>query len=247
MNTRLKKFTQKFVSVGIKNKGTRNNWLEATLERIPVGARILDASAGELQYKRFCNHLNYVSQDFGQYDGIGDTKGLQTEKWDNSNLDIVCDIANIPETDKSFDAIMCVEVFEHLPDPVAAIKEFSRLVKDNGFLIITAPFCSLTHFASYHFYTGFNRYFYEKHLKENSFEIIEMTPNGNYFEYIAQELRRLVYCGKRYSNTNISILEKLAILKMLFMLQKLSKRQTGSEDLLCFGFQVFAKKIRDAK
>ena len=58
-----------------------------------------------------------------------------------------------------------------LPEPVKAIKEFARLLKSSGHIIITAPFCSLTHFALYHFHTGFNRYFYEKHLPDNGFEI----------------------------------------------------------------------------
>jgi 2-polyprenyl-3-methyl-5-hydroxy-6-metoxy-1,4-benzoquinol methylase len=66
--------------------------------------------------------LNYVSQDFNKYNGMGDGKSLQMKNWDQSNIDIVSDISDIPEPDNSFDAIVCVEVFEHLPDPVAAIK-----------------------------------------------------------------------------------------------------------------------------
>jgi ubiquinone/menaquinone biosynthesis C-methylase UbiE len=229
-------------TVGINNKTTRETWLESTLKKIDSESRILDAGAGELQYKKFCSHLNYVSQDFGKYDGDGNNKGLQVGNWDNSKLDIVSDITAIPEPDKSFDAIMCIEVFEHLPNPIAAIKEFSRLIKDEGFLIITAPFCSLTHFAPYHFYTGFNRYFYEKYLAENNFEIIEMTPNGNYFEYVAQELIRIPDCANKYSNTKISIFNKFLILKILLMLKKLSARDKGSDELLCFGLHILAKK-----
>ncbi|MDO9324535.1 MAG: methyltransferase domain-containing protein, partial [Methanoregula sp.] len=139
------------------------------MKKIPPGSRILDAGAGEQQYKKFCTHLNYVSQDFAQYDGKGDGKALQTQKWETSNIDIVSDITTIPEPDTSFDAIMCIEVFEHLPEPIIAIKEFSRLLKPDGHLILTSPFCSLTHMAPYHFYPGYNRYFYEKHLADNGF------------------------------------------------------------------------------
>src|SRR3546814_3576831 len=59
-------------------------------------------AAGELQYKRFCTHLNYVSQDFAQYDGKGDGHGLQTDNWDNSLIDIVSDITEIPVANESF-------------------------------------------------------------------------------------------------------------------------------------------------
>ncbi|WP_121022373.1 class I SAM-dependent methyltransferase [Helicobacter vulpis] len=53
-------------------------------------------------------------------------------KWGNTQLDIICDITAIPERDGSFDAIMCVEVFEHLPNPILALKEFSRLLRGGG-------------------------------------------------------------------------------------------------------------------
>ncbi len=174
-----------FSTIGTHNESTRVAWLEATLKKIPNGSRLLDAGAGEQQFKKFCGHLNYVSQDFAQYKPEELNKGLQMDKWDYGKLDIISDIAAIPEQDASFDAIMCTEVFEHIINPRDAVKEFSRLLKKDGYLIITAPFCSLTHFAPYHFYTGFNKYFYETSLKENGFEILEMTPNGNFFEFVA--------------------------------------------------------------
>ena len=226
---------------GINNQSAREQWLEKTLKNIPAGLRILDAGAGELQYKKFCTHLNYVSQDFAQYDGVGNNAGLQTQNWDNSKLDIVSDITKITEPDNSFDAIMCIEVFEHLPAPIEAIREFSRLLKKNGVLIITAPFCSLTHFAPYHFYSGFNKYFYEKHLPDLGFKIEEIVPIGNYFEYLAQELQ--LRLPNKYSGTLVNYEEKHAINTVLSMLQKMSVTDSGSGELLCFGYHVKAIKL----
>lgn len=230
-------------TVGTQNKSNREAWLEKTLKKIPVDSRILDAGAGEQQYKRFCNHLNYVAQDFAQYDGKGDGRGLQTSKWAQSNLDIISDITAIPEPDASFDAIMCVEVFEHLPEPIKAIREFARLLKPGGHLIITAPFCSLTHYSPYHFYTGFNRYFYETHLKANGFEIVDLQENGNFFEYLAQEVRRIPSITKRYAEgSKCSRLESLAMKLCLSMLERFSKKDKGSNELLHFGCHVHAVK-----
>jgi len=231
------------IKVGTLNELNRVGWLEKTLKNIPANGRILDAGAGELQFKKFCSHLNYVSQDFGKYDGKGDGKSLQTQTWDQSRIDIICDITNIPELDNSFDAIMCIEVFEHLPNPIAAVKEFSRLLKPLGKLILTAPFCSLTHFSPYHFYSGFNRYWYEKILEQFGFKIIEIKENGNYFEYMAQELRRLRSIAEKYSSKKIGNSIKGATKRILKNLNDCSKVDTGSGELLCFGYHVLAEKL----
>lgn len=227
----------------MKNQLSREIWLEQILQKIPSESRILDAGAGEQKYRKYCAHLNYVSQDFGKYEGVGDEKGLQTGSWDQSQLDIISDINSIPEPDSSFDAIMCIEVFEHLPEPIIALKEFSRLLKSGGHLILTAPFCSLTHMAPYHFYSGFNRYFYEKQLPEHGFTIIEIVENGNYNEYLAQELRRCPKVLHDYSNINFSPLDYIAQRWLLRTLDRSSRRDRGSGELLNFGFHVFAFKM----
>ena len=228
---------------GMGNEPARQLWVKDMLTALPAGLRLLDAGAGEQQYKKYCSHLNYVSQDFAQYDGLGDNAGLQMGKWDNSNLDIVSDITHIPEPDASFDVILCTEVFEHLPNPALAIKEFSRLLKTGGKLLITAPFCSLTHFAPFHFYTGFNRYFYETHLASNGLKIVSIEHNGNYFEYLAQEIRRIEDISAAYSKVNLRFMDRFAIWIMLKMLDKMSKLDKGSKELLHFGFHVYAEKV----
>lgn len=230
------------VEVGDHNQSDRELWLSNTLKKIPAGSRILDAGAGERQYKKMCAHLNYVSQDFAQYDGKGNSQGLQTETWDQSKLDIVSDITKIPEPDAAFDAIMCIEVLEHLPEPIKAIEEFHRLLKPGGYLILTAPFCSLTHFAPYHFYTGYNRYFYDKVLAEKGFNVTEMVENGNFFEYLAQEIRRIPYITEKYTDKKLNVIERLEIRFMLKTLGTLSGKDKGSGELLNFGIHVLATK-----
>lgn len=229
-------------TIGTLNESTRVNWLEETLNKIPKGSSILDAGAGEQQFKKYCTHLKYVSQDFAQYKPNDLNSGLQMEKWDYGELDIISDIATIPVENESFNAIMCTEVFEHIINPREAIKEFSRILKRDGHLIITAPFCSLTHFAPYHFYSGFNRFFYETVLPENGFEIIEMVSNGNYFEYLAQELNRIPEIAKLYSQSELNQNEFRAIFELKELLQKLTKKDTNSSELLCFGFHIIARK-----
>ena len=220
--------TTQMTTVGTQNEAPREAWLRETLAKLPAGARLLDAGAGEQRHKKYCTHLDYVAQDFAQYDGKGDAAGLQTGSWDQTKLDIVGDIAAVAAPSGSFDAILCVEVFEHIPHPVEALKEMARLLRPGGSLILTAPFCSMTHFAPYHFYTGFSRYFYQHYLPLYGFDIQEMQFNGNYFEYLAQEVRRLPEIAARYagrrSRTPQSIALRLASSVLLRALQTIHPR-----------------------
>lgn len=231
-------------TVGTTNLSDRESWLKKALEIIPKGKKILDAGAGELKYKKFCEHLDYVGQDFAEYDGQGNNEGKQTSEWDNTKLDIISDIINIPVPEKSFDAIMCIEVFEHIQEPALAVKEFARIIKPNGVLIITAPFCSITHFAPYYFANGYSKYWYQKILNDYGFEIDELVMNGNYFEYIAQEIRRLDSVEEEYGTTHIakSFLGKVAKFMFLTILNSMSKNNKKSEELLCYGIQIRAHK-----
>lgn len=219
-------------------------WTRRQLGAIPVGESLLDAGAGECRYKEACNHLKYTSQDFGKYDGQGDSMGLQIKKWDVSNLDIVSDIRTIPVVDGSFDNVLCTEVFEHIPYPDQAVKEFSRILKSGGRLILTAPFCSQTHFAPYHFCTGFNIYWYREILKAHNFEIIEAETNGNYFNYIALELLRSPMVVKAYSPAGVlALLLYIVTLPVAAIFYALSFLTHGSDKQLTFSYHVLAKKL----
>jgi ubiquinone/menaquinone biosynthesis C-methylase UbiE len=230
-------------NVGRNNRNNREKWLENELSKLTLGSRILDAGAGELQYKKFCKHLQYTSQDFGEFKGNEDNIGMhQSEIWDSHKVDIISDIINIPVPDESFDAIMCIEVFEHLPEPIKAIKEFFRILKKDGILLITAPTISLTHQEPFYFYSGFSKYFYEHHLNNEGFKIEEISENGNYFEFLAQELRRANIVAKEYSEQKRTGKEIKATGIVLKMLSRFSSTGDRSKLLTSFGYHVKAIK-----
>ena len=184
------------------NEINRQRWLKKILATLPQGARVLDAGAGELQNRQHCIHLDYLSQDFCQYQGdeeVGN-EGLKLENWDTSRIDIVSDITAIPEPDASFDAVLCSEVLEHVPEPTHALDEFYRLLKPGGILILTAPFNSLVHMAPYHYCTGFSKYWYEHHLEARDFQIRTLTANGDWFTLMRQEISRLGGIERQHRN-----------------------------------------------
>jgi len=227
---------------GSNSDATRIKWVIQALSNIPTGKRILDAGAGELRMKPYCAHLDYVSQDFCQYEGKGDGQALQVGAWDTTHIDIVSDIASIPVPDASFDVVLCTEVLEHIPNPVTAVEEFCRILKPGGILLLTAPFCSLTHFAPYHFASGLNRYWYEEHLPRRGMVIKEITANGNWFEFVGQELSRARFVSHSYASPLLGWLLLAASYPMRALLGILSKQDRGSSQLLCYGYMVQAQK-----
>jgi ubiquinone/menaquinone biosynthesis C-methylase UbiE len=228
----------------LDNEEFRNKWVVSKLKEIPEGKSLLDAGAGECRYKKYCSQVKYKSQDFCEYEGSGDGVGLQTNSWDTKSIDIVSDVVNIPVDSGSFDYVLCTEVLEHVPYPDKAIAEFSRILRRGGRLILTAPFSSQTHFAPFHFSTGFNSYWYKEVLNKEGFKILEMKANGNYFDYVCQELIRTPFMFKKHSKLSyLSYLLYVIIIPMVFIIFMLSKLSRNSEEQLTFGFHVLAEKL----
>jgi len=220
----------------------RRAWTVQQLKSLPNGLKLLDTGAGECFYKQYCDHLEYVAQDFCQYDGFGDGQSLQQGVLRNcSRIDIVSDITNIPVAASSFDVILCTEVLEHLPNPIAAIHELDRILKRGGKMILTAPFASATHQSPFHFCTGFNKYFYESIFAEK-YKIEQLQPYGNWFEYTALEVSMMKVAVEKYSEKKINLWDKILMGLLILRLKKYSKISKNSENLRCFGYMCVAKK-----
>lgn len=56
-----------------------------------------------------------------------------------AEIDIVAEADAIPVEDDSQDYIISSHVFEHLPNPVKALQEWGRIVKDGGFIFMIVP------------------------------------------------------------------------------------------------------------
>ena len=136
--------------------------------------KVLDVGAGSAPY-RSCFEIN---NEYITHDAIPLKPEQLRDGQGYSQIDIVSDISNIPLEKESIDVILCTEVLEHVPFPIDAIHEMTRLLKGGGLIIITAPLQSGLHQTPYHFYGGYTPFFYKKFL-EKDFKEIKISSNGN--------------------------------------------------------------------
>jgi len=222
----------------LNNQFERDDFVIEQLARLPAGALILDAGCGSQRYREHCGHLNYKAQDFGQYKSDlkqmigGDVEG--PDGYPYGKLDYVGNIWDIDEKSETFDAILCTSVLEHVPYPTETLREFSRLLKSGGTLILTAPGTCFRHMDPYFFFAGFSDRWFEKFLTENQLEIKELKPQGDYYSWLAVEMARTAMTH--------SIFAKIW-LAPAFLYYYNKKKTPLSVDTMCMDYQVVAKRV----
>ena len=187
------------------NRMRREGWVVKQANTVSNGAKVLDIGAGGCPHREKFNHCEYFTQDFVQ---LSDSQ-IQTQKG-YGKIDYVSDILDIPVPDNSYDVILCTEVIEHIPNPIPAIKEFSRILKPGGTLLITAPLQSGLHQEPYHFYGGYTKYWYQKFLTENNFIELNIELN-TYFNHLTHPvtssgLSMSNFISPLFSNTKLGLL-----------------------------------------
>lgn len=216
------------------NQFNRDMWVKKKAAEISKGSKVLDAGSGTGRYRHCFSHCDYISTDFCREPS---TLGSY------SKMDYICDVALIPNTDKLFDIVLCTEVLEHVPQPIEVIKEFSRVLKTGGTLLLTAPLGSGIHQQPYIYYGGFTPYWYMKFLTKFGFEDIRITPNGGFFKHYGQESQRFVSYLK---NSNFLLtLPLIAYFKIFLPVLCYALDRTDKDDYFTVGYFVQAKKQKE--
>jgi SAM-dependent methyltransferase len=140
-------------------------------------ARVLDAGAGELNYKHFFQRQRYVGLDLG----VGDAA------WDYSKLDVLGDLSRLPFRDGTFEAGLNIVTLEHVREPAQVVRELWRTLVDGGRLLLVAPHEWEEH-QQPHDYFRYTRYGLRYLLEQAGFRDIEIRPVGGFFHLMARRL-----------------------------------------------------------
>ena len=168
------------------NQVERDAWVSRQAALLPEHSSVLDVGAGSAPYRDCFRHCRYFTQDFARLDPGQLLHGAY------SKVDYLSDATSIPVENASFDAVLCTEVLEHVPEPIRVISEISRVLRPGGKLILTAPLGSGIHQEPYHYYGGYTPYWYEKFLAQAGFGEIRVETNAGSFRAYSQESLRFV-------------------------------------------------------
>jgi SAM-dependent methyltransferase len=146
-------------------------------DSLPVGARLLDAGAGEGNYSFYFALQRYVGIDLA----VGDAR------WNYSKLDVLGDLARLPFRDGVFDAAINVVTLEHVQEPAQVLRELARTLAPGGTLLLIAPHEWEEH-QQPHDYYRYTRYGLDHLLRTAGFIEMDIRPVGGFFRLLSRRL-----------------------------------------------------------
>lgn len=148
------------------------------------------------EIKKTASHAKGITLDVGSgfapfehYFSPHITKYLKHEhpgaKIENIKYDYLSELPRLNIEDKSIDTILSFSVLEHVLEPFEAIKEFKRVLKDNGILIISVPQYWHLHDEP-NDYLRFTKYVLKEKITNTGFEILYLKELGRSFATVGQ-------------------------------------------------------------
>src|SRR5689334_10829293 len=103
--------------------------------------QLLDVGCGQKPYEQVFRPFvdAYIGVEYA--DTFQKTNSSST----GGKPDFVYDGKTLPFESKSFDTILSIQVLEHTPSPGPLVTEMARVMKDDGLMILTAPFSFRLH------------------------------------------------------------------------------------------------------
>ena len=210
-----------------------------TASKSSAKGRLLDIGCGNRPY------ASIFSDVVDEYVGI-DLPSWAAASKQNKEVDCYADGLNLPFKSESFDTVLTTQTLEHVPEPDMMFSEISRVLKDAGALIVTAPQTWELHEEPNDYYR-YTKYGLEYLAKKNGLKIEKITVRRGFFAMAGQLLSTLVFkslCVKKDGNRCWIVLQApirvvCAIIQMLaFVVDRLVPNYSNT-----LGHGIVAKKV----
>jgi 2-polyprenyl-3-methyl-5-hydroxy-6-metoxy-1,4-benzoquinol methylase len=111
----------------------RYRYAEARLRDLPTGARVLDIASGSGYGQAMLAAPGRIvlGADL-DFSALHDSLGIASRL-------VQADGTRLPIPDNSLDAVTSFETLEHVPDPEGLVRDFARVLKPGGRLILSTP------------------------------------------------------------------------------------------------------------
>lgn len=140
-----------------------------------INGNLIDIGCGYSPYKSLLlkNVSKYEGMDLVHY---------------NEDVTHIGDILNKnPFHENQFDCGISFEVLEHIPNSDEFIKQIYKIIKPDGYFIISVPHLSRLHEEPLDFYR-FTKYGLIEIFTRNGFEIVEIEPKGSLFSFLGHQI-----------------------------------------------------------
>jgi SAM-dependent methyltransferase len=140
-------------------------------------ARVLDAGAGEGQYKHLFSAQRYTGFDLA----VGDPS------WDYTRLDALGDLESLPFADATFAAALSVVTLEHVKHPQQVVSEMARILQPGGQLLLIVPHQWEEHQQPHDFFR-YTRYGVRLLTETAGLQVVKLDPVGGIFRLLSRRL-----------------------------------------------------------
>ena len=202
----------------IQNYKITESWINSLSHDCQI---ICDLGSGPLTNSHLLKDRNPIYVDCAKFEGVN----------------VVCNFSKkLPFKNNSIDAILCSNVLEHLPEPQMFLDEMSRVIKNDGTILILVPFVIKLHQEPFDFYRYTSHAL--KYLVERSGLDIEELKEVGGFSNIFGNLFQIAI---KEANSPL----RLFSLKLQYLIWRISRKllkDDASNSLLPQGYALVLRK-----
>jgi len=140
------------------------------------GTLLLDGGAGNCKYPKFFPQARTIALDLAY-----------RRRRRYGEIDLAADLYAIPFRDGTFDAVINIEVLEHLREPAKALEKMFRVLRPGGRLFLVAPQGWEEHGAP-HDYFRFSQFGLRYLLERIGYKVESIRPLGGFFWYLGHRI-----------------------------------------------------------